>query len=103
MAISEQRYAAEWIDPDGNVHKFDDIGCMRRFAQSRPGRDAGAFVMDYDGGGWVAAERAHYVRSPQIRTPMASGLIALRDRAAAGKHASRVGAAVVRFEDAMGN
>lgn len=35
MAISERRYAAELIDQDGNIYKFDDIACMLRFAHAR--------------------------------------------------------------------
>ena len=31
MAISEKRYAAEIIDAEDNVMKFDDIGCMLRY------------------------------------------------------------------------
>ncbi len=33
MAISQNRYAAELVDRDGNVWKFDDIGCMVRYTR----------------------------------------------------------------------
>jgi copper chaperone NosL len=99
MAISEQRYAAEWIDSRGNVYKFDDIGCMARFSRNRSGQ-AAVFVKDYDGSRWVAAKQAHYVRAPEIQSPMASGIIAFRDRAAAEAAAARYKASVLRFEQA---
>jgi copper chaperone NosL len=35
MAISQKKYAAEFVDKDGGVFKFDDIGCMFRFAKQR--------------------------------------------------------------------
>lgn len=91
MAISEKRYAAEMIDADGNVFKFDDIGCMIHFAGRRgwiqhpPTR----FVHDYDSAAWLEADRATFVRSPEIPSPMASGLIAVPDLATAQRYAGR--------------
>jgi nitrous oxide reductase accessory protein NosL len=57
--------------------------------------------MDYDGSGWIPAGQAHYVRSPEIQSPMASGTIAFRERAAAEKYAGTYGAAILQFEQAM--
>src|SRR5688500_7286310 len=49
MAISEKRYAAEFIDIDGQPFKFDDIGCMVDFMQSKGNKQRirAYFVMDF--------------------------------------------------------
>jgi copper chaperone NosL len=91
MAISSKRYAAEMIDAGGNVFKFDDIGCMIHFAQQRGWieRPTARFVHEYDSPVWLEAGRATFVRSSEIRSPMASGLIAVQDPAKAKQYAAR--------------
>ena len=91
MAISEKRYAAEMINAEGTAFKFDDIGCMIHFAKQRgwiehpPVR----FVHEYDSAVWLEASRATFVRSPEIPSPMASGLIAVQGPAKAKQYAAR--------------
>jgi len=91
MAISERRYAAEMTDAGGDAFKFDDIGCMVHFAERRGWIDhpPSRFVHDYDSRAWLEASRAAFVRSPEIPSPMASGLIALKDPVAADRYAAR--------------
>ncbi|HSE18723.1 MAG TPA: nitrous oxide reductase accessory protein NosL [Pyrinomonadaceae bacterium] len=92
MSISEKQYAAESIDRDGEVSKFDDIGCMANFRkQKKDDTSAGAtFVMDFERREWLKGEDAFYVRSPELKTPMSGGVVAFKDesnaRAAAGKY-----------------
>ncbi|HEX8984370.1 MAG TPA: nitrous oxide reductase accessory protein NosL [Bryobacteraceae bacterium] len=91
MAISERRYAAELIDAGGDVFKFDDIGCMIHFAQQRGWIDHPPvrFVHDYDSPAWLEAGRARFVRSPEIPSPMSSGLLSVKDAAKAERYAAR--------------
>ena len=93
MAITEKQFAAEIVTND-SVWKFDDVGCLLRFQQNAGDKVKGAsiFVTDYDSRKWLKAEKAFFVRSKEIKTPMASGIIAYADRAKAGNDA-------VRFED----
>lgn len=99
MAISEKRYAAEFVDREGTVLKFDDIGCMLGFVGEQRGKEKGAayFVTDYAGQGWIEAERAHYVKSEEIRSPMASGLAAFRDKAKAQETAGKFHGRMLTF------
>lgn len=101
MAISEKRYAAEVIDRDGNALKFDDIGCMTSYVADRVLRDTAAalFVMDYESRQWLEAAAAHYVKSEEIRSPMASGWIALRERSKAEEFAVRFHGRTMSFDD----
>jgi len=101
MAISEVRYAAELIDPGGMPRKFDEIGCMVRYARTNhPQRDFRAtFVMDYESKTWVKGEEAYFVRSESIKTPMNSGIVAFRERSTAESAASRFKGRVLTYAD----
>ncbi|MBI3950616.1 MAG: nitrous oxide reductase accessory protein NosL [Acidobacteria bacterium] len=82
MAISEKRFAAEFINRDGDAFKFDDISCMTRYIEGKRNRNAiaGYFVVDFDSREWVRGEEAHYVRSSELQTPMGGGIVAFKDR-----------------------
>lgn len=86
MAISEKRFAAEIIDIDEKVYKFDDIGCMLRYKQASGDKlkPAAEFVTDYDSRDWIRAEKAFYTRSATIKTPMGSNIVAYSDEQKAG-------------------
>ncbi len=91
MEISQKRYAAELVDADRNVFKFDDMGCMIHFAEQRGwiAQPPARFVHDYDSTEWLEARRASFVLSPEIPSPMASGLLAVKDPAQAERYAAR--------------
>ena len=101
MAISEKRYAAEFIDDEGQAFKFDDITCMTGYTRQihDPGNIAARFVMDFDSKDWLKAEDAYYVQSSQIKTPMSGGIIALKDESRAKETASKYGGKLLRFND----
>ena len=83
MAISQPQYAAEVLDKDGNAYKFDDIGCMLRYLNNHTLPQRRLYVMDYVNRQWLEAERATFVRSNAIASPMDGGLAAFRDQSAA--------------------
>lgn len=91
MAISEKRFASEMLDNDGNPHKFDDIGCMKKFVEQGGWMHKGVslFVMDYDKLNWLPAGEALCVTSSSIASPMASGLLAVAEASRADQHAQR--------------
>lgn len=101
MAISEKRYAAEAIGADGTVFKFDNAGCMVRFILERNLRSKiGAwYIADYETRGWIDASKAAYVRSPQIPSPMASGLAAFGASSNPTQFASAHHGKTIAFED----
>lgn len=106
MAISQPRYAAQIVDKDGTAFKFDDIGCMVSFARERrlaPAAGAKFYAMDYAGAGWLHAERAVFVRSAGIDSPMASGLAAFRDQAAAQNFVKGNSGQTLNLTDVMGS
>ncbi|MGK5094702.1 nitrous oxide reductase accessory protein NosL [Deltaproteobacteria bacterium TL4] len=39
MVISDQRYAAQVVSPDGAIHLFDDIGCALNWLKEQPWKE----------------------------------------------------------------
>ena len=101
MAISEKRYAAELVDADNNVVKFDNMNCMLRYAASQNLRHKAVawFVMDSEGREWLDARQALLVKSSSIPGPMGSGFLALKDPARADQVAKHFSGQVLHFDD----
>jgi copper chaperone NosL len=101
MAISEKRYAAEFIDIDGQPFKFDDIGCMIDFIQSKgnKARISAYFVMDFNDRQWLNAGSAYYVRSSELKTPMGNGIVAFKDEARAAEAVDKYHGKALRFDE----
>ena len=91
MAISEKRFASELITQDGEVFKFDDIGCLLRFRKERshPELVAATFVVDFETHEWLRSEEAYFVKSKEFRTPMGGNLVAFRAKASAAAASAR--------------
>lgn len=101
MAISEKRYAAELIDSEGQVFKFDDMGCMANFIKSKKSnaKIVAYFVMDFDAPQWVKAEEAYYLRSPELRTPMNGGVVAFKNESNAKEATGKFRGQLLRFKE----
>ncbi|HKZ79269.1 MAG TPA: nitrous oxide reductase accessory protein NosL [Pyrinomonadaceae bacterium] len=103
MAISEKRYAAEFIDSDGQTFKFDDIGCMIDFIRARNNaiKVSAQFVVDFDNKQWVNAAEAYYVHTPEIKTPMGGDTIAFKEEAKAQRAAAEYRGRLLRYNDLL--
>ena len=101
MSISEQRYAAELINSDGEAFKFDDIGCLANFIkQKRDNASIGAtFVMDFERREWLTAESAWLVRSSEFKTPMNGGVVAFKDQSSADAALAKYHGTLVSFAE----
>lgn len=101
MAISEKRYAAEAVGTDESVFKFDDVGCFLRFIRERGLKDTPAafFAVDFESGGWIDARQAVYVKSEAVPSPMASGLLAVKDSPRAAALSAKFLGRVLTFEE----
>jgi copper chaperone NosL len=87
MLISDTRHAAALRTADGAVRVFDDIGCLRNAAGQAVG--ARMWVHDAADGSWMDAGEATFVVSPEVRTPMAGGVLAFRRAADAEQGAAK--------------
>jgi copper chaperone NosL len=102
MAISEKQYAAEFIDNDGKVFKFDDIGCMVNFIQTKKVSNIAAyFVMDLDSKEWLKADNAFFVRAPDFYTPMGGNTAAFKDKARAQKAVEMYRGKLLSFKEVL--
>lgn len=79
MAVSDERYASEIIDQNGEAFKFDDLGCMLKFRSKHADlKIAGIYLKDYETKQWMPYERAAIVETG-VETPMGSGKVAFAD------------------------
>ena len=84
MIISDPRFATEIRDPDGRIHKFDDIGDAIHWMENQPWFKAGQqpkefWVMNFrDGKTWLDARKAFYL--PDQVSPMDYGFAAVPTR-----------------------
>ena len=76
MAISDPRYAAEVIGPDGKAYFFDDPACAILWLSRRPsiGR-VKIWVKDVKTRKWIEANKAHWIYGDP-HTPMGYGFAA---------------------------
>ena len=105
MAISEKRYAAEFIDKEGEAYKFDDLGCMKEFLHTKKlGQNVPQyyFAVDYESKRWLPAHLASFVRSSQFKTPMSGGIVALREKTRAEQLAHDTQGIVMTFAEVFG-
>jgi nitrous oxide reductase accessory protein NosL len=103
MAISEKRYAAEFIDRDGDAFKFDDIGCLVSYIRARQSRDdiAVYYFNDFNSQQWVRGEEAYFVSSPEFKTPMSGGIVAFRDKSKSEDAVARFSGRLMSFNDVI--
>ncbi len=106
MIVNEERCSsALLIERDGTREHaiFDDLGCMLDYQHAHGGefRLVGGFVHDHGTRRWVPAATAVYLAadSDDIKTPMASGMVAFADSAAAEAAQAKHGGAIM---DAVG-
>ncbi len=98
MSIDSLAHAGEIITQDGEVRKYDSLGCLVKDneALEAAGRKlAGTWVIAYDAKTWLPAQQAYYARASLATDHMGLGVAAAatRDRALkiAGGDAARVG------------
>lgn len=90
MTLMDTKFGAEVVSVKGKVFKFDDMNCMVNFLNSGTltERDvAYRMVVDYSiPEKLVAAENAFFVKSDEIRSPMASHIAAFEKKEDMDRH-----------------
>ena len=100
MTISDPRFAAEARTEGGRLLVFDDVGCLAAWLQGAPG--ARGWVVSYvDQASWLPADSAVYLRADTLRTPMASGLVALRAGAEADSVRTALGGRLLTWGEVL--
>lgn len=100
MIIDDAHFAGATITVEGKTHQFDDIGEMLVYHMEHLEEQAEVwFVHDYATETWIRGETAFYVMSEKIASPMAGGVVAFADQAAAATYAAEHQATVMSFDD----
>lgn len=80
MTMMDKRFGAEIVTRKGKVYKFDDVNCMMQFLHSGEVGDRDIqykLVIDYaQPGKLIPAGEAFYIKSAQVKSPMASQVAA---------------------------
>jgi copper chaperone NosL len=88
MLISEPRFAAAYRAHGSEALVFDDIACLlAAVSREADPRVLRFWFHDVATSEWMDGERAVFIKSERLRTPMAGGLVAYRDAAAARRGA----------------
>lgn len=84
MILMDKRFGAELVSKKGKVYKFDDVNCMLAFYNSgavEPGEFAHRLVVDFaQPATLTAAADAFYLKSSDIKSPMASQVAAFQKK-----------------------
>lgn len=102
MIINEDRFASAAADPSGQVTKFDSVGCLLRYRQSRPELEK-IWVKSYGTAEWLDAANAFFVFSEQISAPMGYGLAAEATENDAQKLADKIRGRIFNFSGLIAN
>jgi copper chaperone NosL len=75
MAVSDRKFGCEIVSADGTSQAFDDIGCMVLWV-GKNGIPVGgaAYVLDFNGAGWIDAQQSQYLLAKGMPTPMSYGI-----------------------------
>jgi copper chaperone NosL len=98
MPLTRPGFAGELRNRDGALTKYDDVGCMLRAMLAMHAEVPEAWVEDHETFELVPLLAATLVQSSDADTPMASGLLAFEDPAAADAFVGAHGGEVVALE-----
>jgi copper chaperone NosL len=96
MTLMDKKFGGELVTEKGKVYKFDDVNCMMTFLDSdQVAGEAFAFklIIDYlQPEKFIPAEEAFYLKSDEIRSPMASEVAAFATEKSMMEYKSKLNA-----------
>ena len=102
MIIGDGRFAAAFVSAEGEFLKFDDIGCMKAYLQKNAAAAKNAWVHNYQSETWIDSEKAVFVHSAQLVTPMGYGLAAFSAVQEADKFLEKYGGEKISYKSIKG-
>lgn len=76
MGIVNPAFKAEIISPKGKVHRFDSIECLVVWSKEHPDDTQTRWVVDFYSQKWVSFEKAFFLKSEKLPSPMGAFLSA---------------------------
>jgi copper chaperone NosL len=101
MLIGDPQFAAAIVMQDGEVRKYDDVGCLLNDGAKRQANVHRLWVRRYDADGWLDARKAWFVVSQKIASPMGYGIAAFARKEDAERLAKQVGGIALRWDDLL--
>lgn len=90
MTLMDRKFGAELVTEKGKIIKFDDINCMLTYYHSGevdPSSFSHRLVVDFtQPGKLIEAPHAFYIKSPGIKSPMASQVAAFEKKESMEKY-----------------
>jgi copper chaperone NosL len=84
MTLMDKKFGAELVSKKGKIYKFDDVNCMLTFYNSgevEPSGFSHKLVVDFSQPATlIEAADAFYLKSPDIKSPMASQVAAFQKK-----------------------
>ena len=90
MIIVEERFAAA-IKHDGEVDKFDDIGCALKYSKKMKSPPEQFWVHNFKTNEWLNLKQSVIVQSSGLITPMGYGMAAFSDSPSADQWVKQYG------------
>jgi copper chaperone NosL len=83
MTLMDKKFGAELVTQKGKIYKFDDVNCMLSFYNSgevAPHEFSHKLVVDFTKPATlIDADKAFYLKSPMIKSPMLSEVAAFEN------------------------
>jgi copper chaperone NosL len=98
MIVSEERFAAAYVTPEGEARRFDDLGCLTAHLVEQPEAVAEVWVHDDESRTWLRGSQAWYAHTEALMTPMGTGIVAVKDEAAARAVVARARGRVLGYD-----
>lgn len=103
MKISEGHFAAEAITKKGRVLKFDDVYCLKEYKNENAATEIAQHYVHYYPGNneLIPAEPAFYVKSNQLKSPMAGNIAAFKTEVEAKEQAQKLGGELMNWNEML--
>lgn len=105
MTLMDKHYGAEVVTKKGKVYVLDDVNCLARLLKSgdiKAENIAGRYIVDYAHPGvLLEVEKAVFLQSDNLKTPMASGVAAFANEQDLNAVKSQTGGELMRWEKVL--
>lgn len=103
MTVSDNRYGAELVNDKGKAFYFDAAECLAAYTLAQPEiSDKAAFLLVTDFANpntLIAVDKAHFLQSAELPSPMGMFLTAVADEATANKMQQEYGGRLLNWEE----
>lgn len=87
MTIMQKKFANEWVTDKGKVFRFDDVHCLQSFRIADKSSGTAYINTFSERNEFVKAKDLFFVKSEELKTPMAGHVAAFSNTVAANKFA----------------